>query len=80
MVLDEAAQQQLEELTELYGSQTAAVRRAIADAHAAVRRRQKREAFIDWLVSEGGEPSEDDREWARQVSIRIAAARESLRA
>lgn len=79
LVLDEAAQQQLEELTAVYGSQTAAVRQAIADAYAVVQRRQKREAFIDWLIAESGEPSEEDREWARQISIKIAAARESQR-
>ena len=78
LLLDDEAQAQLDDLSEQAGSQSTAVRQAIADAHAALRRRAQRQEFIDWLIAEGGEPTGEDREWARRVAIEVAAAKASL--
>jgi len=79
LLLDEKAQQQLRDLTELHGSQSAAVRAAIAEAHAALIDHEKRAAFIDWLVEEGGAPTASDEEWARKIEEQFAAIKESMR-
>ena len=74
LVLDEDSRKLLVELAEVHGSQSAAIRDALKAAHAALMRDQKRRAFIDELVAEGGEPSPEDREWARRVAVDVAAA------
>jgi len=74
LVLDEDSKNLLVELAKVHGSQSAAIRDALKAAHAALLRDRKRRAFIDELVAEGGEPSAEDRAWARQVAVDAAAA------
>jgi len=77
--LDQQAKEQLAELADLHGTQTAAVHEAIALAYAQAVAGKRRRAFIDWLVEESGEPSAEDRAWARGVAVDVAAAKASLK-
>ena len=77
--LDRTARQQLTALAEHHGSQEAAVREAIAAAHAEMLSCKKRDARIAALTSDYGELSEADREWVDKLRARIAAAKESQR-
>ncbi len=79
LALDQTTRQQLTALAEHHGSQIAAVREAIAAAHAQLVGREKRAAFIKWLDSVHGEPSEAEHEWASRVAAEVAAAEASLR-
>jgi translation initiation factor 2 alpha subunit (eIF-2alpha) len=74
LTLDESSRRLLAELAEVYGSQSAAVREAVAAQHAMLARRAKRQAFIDDLVELAGEPNDEDRNWARRVAVEAAAA------
>lgn len=74
LVLDDDSRKLLVDLAQVHGSQSAAVREAVVLAHAAMMRDRKRRAFVDDLIAEVGEPTPDDRSWARRVAIDAAAA------
>jgi translation initiation factor 2 alpha subunit (eIF-2alpha) len=74
LTLDESSRRLLAELAKVYGSQSAAVREAVAAQHATLARLAKRQAFIDDLVELAGEPSNEDRNWAKRVAVESAAA------
>ncbi len=75
LILDEASQAKLKELSTLHGTQSAAIRDALDKAHARLIRNQKRAAFIEELITEAGEPTSEDRAWAREVAASAAAAK-----
>lgn len=86
LVLDESRQQKLRELAELHGSQVAAIRAAIDEAHAGLAvsenrpvDSEKRQAFLDWLAEKYGEPTESDEEWGRRLAAEEAEMRASMR-
>ena len=75
LILDDETSAQLADLTATCGSQTAAIRDAIQKSHALLQRTAKRQAFIESLINEYGEPGPEAVEWAQQIAEQTAAAK-----
>jgi len=78
LILDSESKDQLKELITHFGSQSDAIRHSIASTYDTLVRSRRRQELIDFLISEGGEPTQEDKDWAKNISMKIAASKEEI--